>query len=126
MVPRNELPKPRQEFLSEEAAVGPEYNVQISLKTKAEMSAGAALVAHEWAGQCVESGMFMLRNRYHDKFVFKAEVIKIGWRHWDIILSVYETPINPSCLPKLIFEAREPADQFVSEFMLTKIIMVCG
>ena len=123
MVPRNQLPASREELLSK----AKHYNVQIPDRTKEEMMAGQNTVALAWVTQCVDSGLIMLRKRYErSSFVFTADLIKTGWRNWDVVLQVKETPLNPSYEPKLLVEFREEADKFISEEMLTKIIMVCG
>ena len=123
MVPRNQLPASREELLSK----AKHYNVQIPDKTKEEMMAGANTVAFAWAQQCAGSGLIMLRKRYERSvYRFSADLIKIGWRNWDIVLQVKEVPLNPSYELKVLAEFREEADKFISEEMMTKVIMVCG
>lgn len=69
----------------------------------------------------------MLRKRYERSvYRFSADLIKTGWRNWDIVLQVKEVPLNPSYELKVLAEFREEADKFISEEMLTRVIMVCG
>lgn len=124
MVSSDKLPPSREELLE----TSKQHNVQISLRTKEEMMAGAGTVAAAWAEQCRDSGLIFLRDRYaKSPYIFEAELIKTGWRDWDIVLTIRETIASTHrSLPKPLFVGRERADHFISEVMLTKIIMVLG
>ncbi len=124
MVPRNKLSPPREEFLVPDET---EIQVQINTKTKAEMRTGRAKIAEAWAVNNTETGLIFLSKRYgNGNFIFEADRIKTSWCTWDIVLDVSERPINPAYEPKLVLSHREPSEVFISQFLLTKIIMVCG
>lgn len=134
MVPRNKLPTSREELLNADVRrddyPGLTQERPVSQKTIDEMTAGREALAEAIAEQCAAAGKLMLTRRYRDtSYSFVTTVSKSAVKEmYYIKLSIFDknAPIRYPPIQEPVFQETEPAHKFISEFLLTKIIMVCG
>lgn len=134
MVPRNQLPPPRQKLLNTNVRrddyPGLTQERLVSQRTVDEMKAGREALAEAIAEQCATAGKIMLSKRYaNTSYSFVTTVSKSAVEEmYYIKLSIFDKHSQMRCPPiqEPVFQETEPAHKFISEEMLTKIIMVCG
>lgn len=134
MVPRNKLPTSREELLKADVRrdgyPGLTQERPVSQKTLDEMNAGREALAEAVAEQCASAGKIMLQKRYaNTSYSFVTTVSKSAVEEmYYIKLSVFDknTQMRYPPIQEPVFQETEPAHKFMSELLLTKIVMVCG
>ena len=134
MVPRNQLPPPRQKLLNTSVRrddyPGLTQERLVSQRTVDEMKAGREALAEAVAEQCASAGKIMLQKRYaNTSYSFVTTVAKSAVEEmYYIKLSIFDkhSQMRYPPIQEPVFQETEPADKFISEEMLTKIVMVCG
>ena len=134
MVPRNKLPPPRQKLLNTSVRrddyPGLTQERLVSQRTVDEMKAGREALAEAVAEQCASAGKIMLEKRYaNTSYSFITTVSKSAVEEMYYI-KLYILDKNSRMryppIQEPVFQETEPAHKFISEFLLTKIVMVCG
>ena len=139
MVPRNQLSPPRQKLLNTSVRrddyPGLTQVRLVSQRTVDEMKAGREAIAEAVAEQCASAGKIMLQKRYaNTSYSFVTTVSKSAVEEmYYIKLSVFDLSVldknSQTRYPPFqepVFQETELAHKFISELLLTKIIMVVG
>lgn len=134
MVPRNQLSPPRQKLLNTSVRrddyPGLTQERLVSQRTVDEMKAGREATAEAVAEQCASAGKIMLQKRYaNTSYSFVTTVSKSAIEEmYYIKLSIFDknSQMRYPPIQEPVFQETEPAHKFISELLLTKIVMVCG
>lgn len=134
MVPRNQLSPPRQKLLNTSVRrddyPGLTQERLVSQRTVDEMKAGREAIAEAVAEQCASAGKIMLQKRYaNTSYYFHTSVSKSAIEEmYYIKLSIFDknSQMRYPPIQEPVFQETEPAHKFISELLLTKIVMVCG